>query len=546
MSKRTKQPLIHRFFGPSSARSETSEDNESFDQSSNSSSSLNESSSSAKRICCSSDAETEKVTQTGRGSEDLPVTVARQNETTLSSSKQGATMMSLPREVLLEISKWLSLEERMIYLAPVCRYLYDVMHDSSLWRTVYSNAEFTLHSSWTSGVWTFQTAEAKATMRCLEKVISADQPDSQRTKIRDLCRTRWVERHEAYETFALLLPSIVKTFEVILDEQQHKQYSTETPWNWDRETLQKANGFYHTCCSFQFLIALIVTMKTLAVIKPISIKLQKKSNDIVKAYCMISDTEKELKEKRDEAEAVFKRWYSNAVELTFREQPQDSSTGQMHPMTLLRNITVAICLFLFLTILHKRCLQVITVTLHKVQQSTNTQILISGYILNCSRFGNTQKTAVQLLGLVPSITVSHTDANIDAVSEMYRSDLPNPQTLDVEYHRWTRKWQSERSQPDALQPALEVCDADIFPNIHCLLRIACTIPVTSADNERANSTLKLVKGYLRTTMTTERLSGLALMNIHHKKPVDYDAVVQKFVEQQPRRMLLADLIFEES
>ena len=141
-----------------------------------------------------------------------------------------------------------------------------------------------------------------------------------------------------------------------MDEQQHKQYSTETPWNWDRETLQKANGFYPTCCSFQFLIALIVTMKTLAVIKPISIKLQKKSNDIVKSYCMISETEKELNEKRDEAEAVFKRWYSNAVELS-SEQSQDSSTGQMHPMTLLRNNTIAICLFLFLTILHKRCLQ---------------------------------------------------------------------------------------------------------------------------------------------------------------------------------------------
>ena len=70
--------------------------------------------------------------------------------------------------------------------------------------------------------------------------------------------------------------------------------------------------------------------------------------------------------------------------------------------------------------------------------------------------------------------------------------------------------------------------------------------MTSADNEQANSTLKLVKGYLRTTMTTDRLSGLALMNIHHKKPLDYDAVVQKFAEQQPRRMLLADPIFEES
>ena len=47
-------------------------------------------------------------------------------------------------------------------------------------------------------------------------------------------------------------------------------------------------------------------------------------------------------------------------------------------------------------------------------------------------------------------------------------------------------------------------------------------------------------------MTAERLSGLALMNIHHKKPVDYDAVVQKFAEQQSGRILLADPIFEES
>ena len=45
------------------------------------------------------------------------------------------------------------------------------------------------------------------------------------------------------------------------------------------------------------------------------------------------------------------------------------------------------------------------------------QILLSGCILIFSRFGNTQKTAVQLLGLVPSITVSRTDANIDAISK---------------------------------------------------------------------------------------------------------------------------------
>ena len=66
------------------------------------------------------------------------------------------------------------------------------------------------------------------------------------------------------------------------------------PWNCNRETIQKANGCYHTCCSFQFGVSLIVAMKTLAVIKPVSIKLQKKSNDIVKAYNMIAEMEKRI------------------------------------------------------------------------------------------------------------------------------------------------------------------------------------------------------------------------------------------------------------
>ena len=32
------------------------------------------------------------------------------------------------------------------------------------------------------------------------------------------------------------------------------------------------------------------------------------------------------------------------------------------------------------------------------------------------------------------------------------------------------------------------------------------------------------------------------MSVHYEKPVNYDAIVQKFSEQQPRRMLLVDPI----
>ena len=75
---------------------------------------------------------------------------------------------------------------------------------------------------------------------------------------------------------------------------------------------------------------------------------------------------------------------------------------------------------------------------------------VSSYTLN------PQKTAAQLLGLVPSIIVTRENANTEEMSEMYKSDLPSPHTLDIEYDRWLRKWKSEVTKPDSLQPALEV------------------------------------------------------------------------------------------
>ena len=53
---------------------------------------------------------------------------------------------------------------------------------------------------------------------------------------------------------------------------------------------------------------------------------------------------------------------------------------------------------------------------------------------------------------------------------------------------------------------IHFCFTDIFLNINCLLRIACTIPVTSADNKGGKGTaLKLVKGYHHDNRKTVRL-----------------------------------------
>lgn len=56
-----------------------------------------------------------------------------------------------------------------------------------------------------------------------------------------------------------------------------------------------------------------------------------------------------------------------------------------------------------------------------------------------------------------------------------------------------------------------------------------TIPITVASAERFFQ-IKLIKSYLRTTMTQDRLNGLALLSIekHMLKDIDVDHIIEDF------------------
>ena len=55
---------------------------------------------------------------------------------------------------------------------------------------------------------------------------------------------------------------------------------------------------------------------------------------------------------------------------------------------------------------------------------------------------------------------------------------------------------------------------DTFSELHNLIRLYLTVPVTSATSERAFSTLKRLFTYLRSSMTEQRLNNCAMLHIH--------------------------------
>jgi hypothetical protein len=97
---------------------------------------------------------------------------------------------------------------------------------------------------------------------------------------------------------------------------------------------------------------------------------------------------------------------------------------------------------------------------------------------------------------------------------------------------------------DNLMSALEILQfitiADCYPNVSIAYRILLIIPVTVASAERSFSKLKLLKNYLRSTMSQERLNGLATCSIEKDilTNIDLNIVLNDFASRNARQSYL--------
>ena len=124
---------------------------------------------------------------------------------------------------------------------------------------------------------------------------------------------------------------------------------------------------------------------------------------------------------------------------------------------------------------------------------------------------------------------------------VYRDSLPSPTGFDVELHCWWMKWKNSNNTTAAvtletLVKTLKLVEGDLFPNIQQLLKIDCTLPVTSVECERSIVAYVYLK-HICSSMRKERLNGLAMLFIHRDIPCDAE-VVEQFARQHKKTTIL--------
>ena len=146
--------------------------------------------------------------------------------------------------------------------------------------------------------------------RLFESILDKESESHAVKKLKGLCKTQWVQRHTCYETFYSLYSNVCLCLQEMLHPSQEN-----ARWNWDRETLVKAQGLLSTLTTFQHIISFVIAKNTLHTVKGIAAKLQKNGRDIYEAYQMIDDVRSILKEVRKNVDKDFQEWFKEAKQI---------------------------------------------------------------------------------------------------------------------------------------------------------------------------------------------------------------------------------------
>jgi len=338
------------------------------------------------------------------------------------------------------------------------------------------------------------------------EILASVQPDDNRRNLVTLCDTRFVERHDALIVFADIYEHILHSLDAIAQQSR------------DRKAADKAVSLSRAMTDPVFIVApLSCAEKVMGVTVTLSRSLQKVNQDLFEATQSVDFVKDELTKWRESVNNEAWDDADNSVFATAESVAAAAGISITTPRVVGRQTARS-----------------------NVPASNPTDYYRRGVwypyldsIITAmdTKFTPHQLTAFKLVALVPSVIDEYGWKDVVDAFRFYRSsgDFDSETEVRNEFEQW-KAFCLRMTSDD--RPTTPLAALDIIPsrfeNIRRLLQLFCTLPVTTCTAERAFSSLKLLKTYLRNSMTDERLTGLALMYIHPEMEIDIDAVIDRF------------------
>lgn len=335
--------------------------------------------------------------------------------------------------------------------------------------------------------------------------------DAKKKRLLRYCETRWVDRLNAIIQFSDLFPVIFASLQEIEEKAND-------------ESSKKSFILQQSIKSGAFIVAMVVIREIFSMTQPLSIYLQAKHVDLASAMEMSQNLIELFKKMRLNSAQKFQSLFGEATKLSesigeeikmprFTQRQQNRENFDCDsPEDYFR-------LSIFIPFID-----------HFIVQLED-------------RLLNHKKLLSKIQNFLPckiaSLEEKEIDDSVDVFLEQwgeYFSDIL-PIVIKKEALLWQQKWIGRKERPFTFIDSLNFCEESAFPNIHTILQICATLPVSVATAERSFSTLKRIKTYLRNSMGQIRLNGLALMSIHRDIKIEINEVLNIFKEKN-RKMSL--------
>ncbi|CAK6963532.1 THAP domain containing 12b [Scomber scombrus] len=323
------------------------------------------------------------------------------------------------------------------------------------------------------------------------------------------CGPGWTEQHNVFDVLLDMLPPLVLCMDSIRGNDVGKFADVVTG---------DAYSIMETLADFEIVVTIVILKNVLTFTRAFGRNLQGETLDVFCAANSLTAVLHSLNEVNDNIDVYHEFWYEEAVSVaTIMEIPVRV------PRLFLRK---------------QRAADVGEIQAEAYFKEYVTIPVIHGIMQEVEdMFSETNVKALKCLSLVPAIMgqmkFNTTEENY---ADVYRNDLPNPDTLPAELHCWRIKWKHRGKEvrlPTTIHETLQLPDVKFFPNVNAFLKVLSTLPVLKLEDNKSDVASERLQAYLDSMPAKQWNRSLAMLNINTHVKHDLDVMVDKYCRLYP-------------